>query len=294
MKIEPNRCFFGDAAELATVLPDDSVHCIITSPPYWSLRSHLPEGSPLKPLEIGCENSPSEYFKRLVVIFRELRRALRPDGTFFLNVGDCYAGGDSRRPAKTRRSNKPFRKGHHVPPDGLKPKDLVGLPWMLAFALRNDGWFLCSEIIWNKSRAKPSAVRDRPTLTHEHLFLFARASRYYYDIDAVRQPLIRPQSAMHTRKLYSISGGRGETGASGNGSRTRVIRSNPAGRNRSTVWTLPSVNDPGPSVGAFPAGLAEPCVLAGCPTRWHRAGPICRNRDDARGFGSLRTTLHRV
>jgi DNA modification methylase len=181
----------GDALATLRTVPDESVHCIVTSPPYWGLRDYR-----LKPLlwddgwrgAFGLEPTPQLYVQHCVAIFREARRVLRDDGTLWLNMGDSYNQGPKGQGSLLTRRGKrvgPNRSNHQI---GLKPKDLIGLPWRVAFALQADGWWLRTEIIWHKKNPMPESVRDRPTRAHEYLFLFAKSARYYYDAAAIQEP----------------------------------------------------------------------------------------------------------
>ena len=178
----------GDAMEVLATMPDASVHCCVTSPPYWGLRNYGVDGA------YGLEPTLDEYLDRMVEVFREVRRVLRDDGTLWLNCGDAYAsGGKGFRPGSGRaddlvREDSPRNRNGGLVPDGLKPKDLIGLPWRMAFALQDDGWWLRSDIIWAKPNPMPESVTDRPTSAHEHVFLLTKQARYYYDADAVREP----------------------------------------------------------------------------------------------------------
>ena len=216
-------------------LPDRSVHCIITSPPYWGLRDYGVEG------QIGLEPTPEEYVQRIVAVFREARRVLRDDGTTWLNLGDCYA-----------RSRSAW---------GLKAKDLVGIPWRVAFALQEDGWYLRSDIIWHKPNPMPESVRDRPTKAHEYVFLLAKSPRYFYDADAVREE-------SHYRAPKGSGTGRGRYSGDEMGSvPSGGVSANPLGRNRRDVWTIPTRPYKGAHFATFPPALVEPCLLAGTSER---------------------------
>ncbi len=187
--------YHGDALEVLRTLPDGSVNCCVTSPPYWGLRDYGILG------QIGLEKTPGEYVSKMVEIFREVRRVLLEDGTLWLNLGDCYAtgAGSYRNPgsdveviqhggiqALTRDYAR--QQPNRMPIKGLKPKDMVGIPWRIAFALQADGWWLRRDIIWHKSNPMPESVKDRPTTAHEYIFLMSRAERYYYDYEAVKEP----------------------------------------------------------------------------------------------------------
>lgn len=187
------RLLHGDCREVLRGLPDASVHCCITSPPYWGLRNYLPADHPQKHLEIGSEPTLQEWVATMVDVFREVRRVLRDDGTLWLNLGDSYC---STAPGTT---NAPQRKGSKAQPGawavpraqtpiGLKPKDLTGQPWRVAFALQDDGWWLRQELIWAKRNPMPESVTDRFTKAHEHVFLLSKSERYWFDLDAVKEP----------------------------------------------------------------------------------------------------------
>lgn len=172
----------GDARQVLPQLPDNLFQCCVTSPPYWSLRNYDIAG------QIGLEDSLEEYLKSLVEVFREVHRVLRDDGTLWLNIGDSYTSGGRRWRAPDKKN--PIRAMDVRPPtpEGLKPKDLVGVPWRLAFALQDIGWYLRADIIWNKPNCQPESVKDRPTRSHEYIFLFSKSERYVYDNESVRGP----------------------------------------------------------------------------------------------------------
>ena len=172
----------GDAQEALTLLPDESIQTVLTSPPYWSLRDYEVED------QIGRNDSLASYVESIVSTFEEVRRVLRADGTVWLNVGDSYTSGNRKYRAPDRKNRARAMKVRPPTPDGLKPKDLIGVPWRLAFALQDMGWWLRSEIVWHKPNAHPESVRDRPTKAHETVFLLSKGQDYYYDIDAVRGP----------------------------------------------------------------------------------------------------------
>ena len=193
----------GDALEVLKTLPSESVNCCITSPPYYGLRDYGVDG------QIGLDQTPGQYVERLVTVFREMRRVLRDDGTFWLNIGDSYAGswgnygGQNRGRGKQREITTGSQAHQRAydglerwrPPtsmklDGLKAKDLIGIPWMLAFALRADGWYLRSEIIWHKPNPMPESVKDRPTKAHEQIFLLSKSPKYYYNYEAIKEPFV--------------------------------------------------------------------------------------------------------
>lgn len=255
----------GDAVERLRDLPDGSARACVTSPPYYGLRDYGAPG------QIGLEPRPEDYVARLVEVFREVRRVLSDDGTLWLNLGDCYAAtgksGGGSQGERWERSGADFvgpRGGKWRPaPPGLKPKDLVGIPWTVAFALRAEGWYLRSDIIWAKPNPMPESVEDRPTKSHEYLFLLAKSERYYFDSEAVRLPVSRnrkkgggpsfPMLGDHVR----ASGSRGK--------QARRIYDTAKGANVRSVWTVRTRPFSGAHFATFPPALIERCVLAGCP-----------------------------
>uniref|UniRef100_A0A6M3J8F3 site-specific DNA-methyltransferase (cytosine-N(4)-specific) n=1 Tax=viral metagenome TaxID=1070528 RepID=A0A6M3J8F3_9ZZZZ len=255
----------GDVLDVLEDQPDGAFSCCVTSPPYWGLRDYGHDG------QIGLEQTPEEYVARMVEVFGEVRRVLRDDGTLWLNLGDSYAAS-----AGSHRAYKPHLAGsddlnvprRFPPPSGLKPKDLVGIPWRVAFALQADGWYLRSDIIWHKPNPMPESVTDRPTKAHEYVFLLSKSARYYYDADAVREPMA-PSYA--ERYAYSFGGQKNEhltaEDAHGPGSRTHPIgdRVPGTGRNKRTVWTVATAPFSGAHFACFPPALIKPCVMAGCP-----------------------------
>lgn len=187
------RILHGDCRTVLSSLEAESVNCCLTSPPYFGLRSYLPAAHPDKGLEIGLEQSPAEYVEALVNVFREVRRVLRKDGVLWVNIGDSYASGPSgsligSTLEGSQSGQIAFRevtKSKKVP-DGLKSKDLIGIPWMLAFALRADGWWLRGDHVWGKPNGMPESTQDRPTRSHEYVFLLTKSATYWYDCEAVR------------------------------------------------------------------------------------------------------------
>ncbi len=265
-----------EAETLARSLPDNSINAVICSPPYYGLRSYLPDDHAEKGREIGLEDTPAAYVERLVAVFREIRRVLRPDGVCWLNLGDSYAGsgrglmGDgtpSDRGDAKQGTNRGTTVGVFNKPDwdGLAPKNLIGIPWRVAFALQADGWWLRSDIIWHKPNPMPESVTDRPTRAHEYVFLLTKSERYWYDADAIREPLALPDAADGTR----IFGGKHKNGANVAHARTtgRAYDAAPDGRNKRTVWTVPTEPKPFSHFAMFPQALIEPMVLAGCPAQ---------------------------
>lgn len=262
----------GDAAEVLKGFPSESVNMCVTSPPYFGLRDYGMPG------QIGNEPSPEEYISRLLEVFREVRRVLREDGTLWLIIGDSYAGsgrGIWSKPVDERPDNKQLYlvKGGGAPETAskltgkLKPKDMIGIPWMLAFAMRDDGWYLRSDVIWEKPNCLPEPVSDRPTKSYEHVFIFARSAHYYYDKEAVMEPIAssterRYKSGVSDKNKYVSVGI--ETGQKLFRPRSRSDMSDM--RNKRDVWRI-STNQKRVRghYAIFPEKLVEPCVLAGCP-----------------------------
>src|SRR5665648_160166 len=190
--LEVNRIYCMDNRKGLKMLEDNSIDCCVTSPPYWGLRDYGVDG------QIGLEQTPEEYVQEMINVFREVKRALKPEGNLWLNLGDSYAGsgkgawehGKGQKETYIATKDSPQCK---IPktPDDLKPKDLVGIPWMVAFALRTDGWYLRQDIIWAKPNPMPESVTDRCTKSHEYIFLLTKSARYYYDADAIREPNAR-------------------------------------------------------------------------------------------------------
>nr|WP_260580283.1 site-specific DNA-methyltransferase [Sphingopyxis sp. PET50] len=175
------RLVVGDARKVLKDFPDDHFQCVVTSPPYWGLRDYGIDG------QIGAENDVNIYIEDLVALFGEVRRTLRSDGTLWLNIGDSYTSG-GRTWRDTDSKNKGRGMDYRAPtPEGLKPKDLIGVPWKLAFALQADGWYLRTDIVWNKPNCQPESVKDRPTRSHEYVFLFSKSEKYYYDWESVKE-----------------------------------------------------------------------------------------------------------
>lgn len=261
----------GDAWELAPTLAPQSIHTIVTSPPYWGLRDYGEPG------QFGLEPTPEAYVARLVELFALLRPALRDDGTVWLNLGDSFAGARSagggtmagfndryfgRETDGGKQAEVDTSKPSRPQVDGLKPKDLVGIPWRVAFALQADGWYLRSDIIWHKPNPMPESVTDRPTKAHEYVFLLSKQARYYYDAEAIKEPAqdwgTRDRSnGKYTSGDVPISGGKHHGLTDSNNAES--------GRNKRTVWTVPTRPFSQAHFAVFPPDLIRPCILAGCP-----------------------------
>lgn len=248
----------GDSLNVLPTMPDKSVHCCVTSPPYYGLRDYGAVG------QIGLEQTPDEYVAKIVSVFRAVRRVLRDDGTVWLNLGDSYSGsGRGNNPNGKQGSNKgtsfdPENSGYV--PVGLKPKDLIGIPWRVAFALQADGWYLRSDIIWHKPNPMPESVKDRPTKSHEYIFLLAKSQRYYYDGEAVKEESAYPDD---DRKARQDSRNKSMPTIEMNGMRPGSA-TYPT-RNKRDVWTVTTKPYKGAHFATFPPDLIEPCIKAGCP-----------------------------
>ena len=271
------RVIVADVLDGLGQLPDASVQCIVTSPPYWGLRNYGVEG------QIGLEPTPEAYVERMVAVFREVRRVLRDDGTLWLNMGDGYAQSEIRnRNGESEGFYRPCRDGvaqtGRRQDHGLKPKDLIGMPWRLAFALQADGWWLRSDIIWSKPNPMPESVTDRPTKAHEYVFLLTKAARYFYDAEAVKEASeypedIRPPNGSEApgqrlseckRESVERGGFNGKTNALPGREAFKAYRNT---RNRRTVWEIPTQSFSGAHFATFPEALVEPCIKAGTSER---------------------------
>jgi DNA modification methylase len=246
----------ADANEGLRQIKDGSVQTCITSPPYWGLRDYGSDD------QLGLEPTPEEYTENLVAVFREVRRVLRDDGTLWLNLGDSYIGGGRGGQSAAKRSAgwQPDYALRGYVPTGMKAKDLVGIPWRVAFALQADGWYLRSDIIWHKPNPMPESVTDRPTKAHEYLFLLTKSPRYYYDADAIREEAAVDTSGQTIRyggSKYGDSDDPHHATKSGNAYEFT------GKRNRRTVWTVTTKPFSGAHFAVFPPDLIEPCVLAG-------------------------------
>jgi len=280
------RIIQGDALSVLQSLPAASVHTVVTSPPYWKLRSYLPDDHPDKAREISNEDTIGEYIDRLVAVFREVRRVLRADGTVWMNLGDGYVGPvggnqglSGQRATRTHTVRMPKKA---LP--GLKRKDLIGIPWKVAFALQDDGWWLRTDIVWEKPNPTPESVQDRPTRVHEYLFLLTPSARYYYDPVAIMEPVTGgANSRGNGVNPKAKSPGSWQTGPGAHDSRVGRHKQNPSFsaattgmvtmRNKRSVWKIAPQPYPGEHYATFPEELVEPCVLAGTSERG--ACPVC-------------------
>lgn len=265
------RILEGDCAEQLKSLKDGSVNCCVTSPPYYGLRDYGCEG------QIGLEETPDAFIAKLVNVFREVKRVLASDGTLWVNMGDSYAGGGGGNYNKTGISDA---GGQHITNVRnksswldeclLKPKDLIGIPWKLAFALQSDGWYLRQDIIWHKPNPMPESVTDRCTKNHEYIFLLAKSKQYYFDSEAMKEPCVESSIARQKRGVSEnnkwVDGAKGQTPHSmsqkrGNDPNREVSTT----RNKRSVWTVNTRSYKGAHFATYPPELIKPCILAGCP-----------------------------
>jgi DNA modification methylase len=247
----------GDCRSILPTLPEGSVHCCITSPPYFGLRDYGHPG------QIGLERSPDAFVQELVAVFREVRRVLRDDGTLWLNLGDTYNAYNANRGPSTSISDGTFGRDHPTHQRGLttptlKNKDLIGIPWRVALALQNDGWYLRQDIIWHKPNPMPESVTDRCTKAHEYLFLLTKSPRYYFDSEAIKETAVKGAAGSSFNK--------GKTATHQMGRSSDKDRADSGTRNRRSVWTVATRPFKDAHFATFPPDLIEPCVLAGCPT----------------------------
>jgi len=213
--------FEGDALYTLQNLPSESIQCVVTSPPYWGVRDYGIDG------QIGLEDTLSQFINKLVAIFAEIKRILKPNGVLWVNVGDSYTSGNRGYRAPDKKNKARAMSIRPDTPEGLKRKDLLGIPWRVAFALQDDGWFLRSDIVWYKPNAMPESVKDRPSKAHEYLFMLSKSEQYFYDREAVK-----------------------EIGVSGKL------------RNRRSVWSINTQGFPGAHFATFPIELIRPCILS--------------------------------
>lgn len=267
----------GDVIEKLKEIESGTVHCCLTSPPYWALRDYGCDG------QLGLEETPEEYIESMVGVFREVKRVLRDDGTLWINIADSYAGsGKAGKNPELLKNHKMFGKpkseydasimAKPTPvPRGLKPKDLIGIPWRLAFALQADGWWLRSDIIWQKPNPMPESVTDRPTNAHEYVFLLAKSQRYFYDAEAIKEPAVGGTDMGLLRNKTFVDGKNISAHAESIRQRQEMgIDSRTAGtgfRNKRSVWTVATQPYPNAHFACYPPKLITPMILAGSSPR---------------------------
>lgn len=295
------KILVGDVRQKLAELPDESVQCVVTSPPYWGLRDYGVAG------QLGLEATPAEYVAAMVEVFGQVRRVLKPDGTLWMNLGDSYAGsgrgmgdtkttnkgneasrgvGGSKLPCgrhENARQNGNIGRAWVKPPEGLKPKDLVGIPWRVAFAMQADGWWLRSDIIWHKPSPMPESITDRPTKAHEYIFLLAKSESYFYDAEAIKEKAgnnTHPRRAKNFRPSGWANGSDHSAIAHQTAKTHRKCAAATSGvkqnksfddamcemveyRNKRSVWTVPSRPYKEAHFATYPPDLIKPCILAG-------------------------------
>jgi DNA modification methylase len=290
-----NHIYQGDALEVLSTLPHKSINCCVTSPPYWGLRDYGVDG------QLGLEKTPDEYVEKLVEIFREVKRVLRDDGTLWLNLGDSYAGSGKASGQKPEHKNCgkiKQKRGYDVPSAtpsktiGLKPKDLIGIPWMVAFALRAGGWYLRQDIIWHKPNPMPESVTDRCTKSHEYIFLMSKSSKYYYDQESIKtniSDITIKRLMQDTRWQNGFNRVPGKTngnmkavgelrkGYDHRGTGDKKLASHSGNyaadgsiigdgmTNKKSVWTVTTKPFSEAHFATFPPELIVDCIKAGCP-----------------------------
>lgn len=281
-----DRIITGDSLTELKKLPDQCVHCVVTSPPYWGLRDYKTAG------QIGLEKSPEEFIQNLVIVFREVHRVLKNNGTLWIIIGDsyCHSGGQYSTVKSTLQGSQPgpdeygMAKRFKKHSAGLKTKDLVGVPWMLAFALRADGWYLRQDIIWHKPNPMPESVQDRCTRAHEYIFMLTKSAKYFYDHSAIKTVAINPSDDARRIAMATING-KSAPAAERNGIRKTdkqrghsrrhngfndrwdnltVNQQISLGANKRSVWTVATEGFKGAHFATFPAELIMDCIKAGC------------------------------
>jgi len=274
-----NKIYQGNSLEVLKTLPSESVNCCITSPPYWGLRDYGVGG------QLGLEKTPEEYVQNLVSVFKEVKRVLKKDGTCWLNLGDSYLSdgtkemsakegsgiqADQRAKNENYRGTTPTRNARYYKNTNLKRKDLVGIPWRVAFALQADGWYLRQDIIWAKPNPMPESVTDRCTKSHEYIFLLAKSQKYYFDNEAIREPvkdvsLKRAEYGWDSDRPSTKNASMGGEGIHTEKMGTRFV--NPTGRNKRSVWTVTTKPYSEAHFATFPEDLIVPMIKAGCPPK---------------------------
>lgn len=258
-----NRIEFGNCMEIMQKWVDEGVkvNTCVTSPPYYGLRDYGVGG------QLGLEETPKQYIDNMVKVFRSVRELLTDDGTLWVNIGDSYAMSSMRGKNSPFNSIDQSKQGiAHIDrniPNNMKPKDLMGIPWMLAFALRDDGWYLRQDIIWHKPNPMPESVKDRCTKSHEYIFLLSKSPKYYFDNESIKEP------SVHAGKIvkYNQSKYVDENGKKIKGYETHVTKDTLVNdtRNKRDVWSVNVKPYKGAHFATFPMELIEPCIKAGCP-----------------------------
>lgn len=260
-----NKIICSDCLEVMADWPDNCIQCCVTSPPYWGLRDYGHNG------QLGLEKTPEEYVDKMVRVFQEVKRVLKDDGTLWLNLGDSYNGSghkDIQINSPKQMTSRGARSQRGTQVVTLKPKDIVGIPWRVAFALQKDGWYLRQDIIWHKPNPMPESVTDRCTKAHEYIFLFTKSARYYYNAKAIAEPWTSGRNDMRahgvrTGAAYIQQGNVMDNSNRGPRKAERNEHDYRGGRNKRSVWTVPLHPFPDAHFATFPPKLIEPCILAG-------------------------------
>ena len=262
MKTE--KIYQGNCIEVLKDFPDESIDCVVTSPPYWGLRDYNEEE------QLGLEETPEEFVANLVKVFSEVKRVLKSSGSVWLNLGDSYAmssmrGKNSEFKGAVNQSKQGIVGIDKKIPIGLKPKDLVGIPFRVAFALQADGWYLRQDIIWHKPNPMPESVQDRCTKSHEYIFLLTKSPKYFYDIDAIREPFnIGALKRVNQNIKKQIGSKRGNGGLKPNGN-MKAVGDQEKGANKKSVWKITTKPYKEAHFATFPIELPITCIKAGCP-----------------------------
>jgi DNA modification methylase len=260
---ENGKLYCGSAIEVLQQMSAESVDCVITSPPYFKLRSYTDDER-----EIGKETNPYDFVQSLVEVFREVRRVLKKDGTVWLNLGDTYlnSGAGNKKPSGFQQKSQSATEGNlsqyspkrqYLKAEGLKTKDLIGIPWRVAFALQEEGWWLRQDIIWHKPNPMPESVRDRCTKAHEYIFLLTKSKKYFYDNEAIKEPVKQDWGTRNRKNGKYHKEGSGLQPHSG-------LEKSYLKKNKRSVWSVAPKPFKGAHFATFPPKLIEPCILAGC------------------------------
>jgi len=253
--MKTNKIYHGDSLAVLSGMPDGFAQCCVTSPPYWGLRDYGVDG------QAGLESTPEAYIENMVDIFAQVRRVLKDDGTLWVNIGDSYVAPKTGSPGNKstitggqRNQNEAGKRPDKKHAGALKPKDMIGIPWMLAFALRADGWYLRQDIIWHKTNGLPESVKDRCTSSHEHIFLLSKRPKYYFDADAIAEPAKwerwgnQTENKIHQGKAGYLAGA------------DLPVRDT---KNKRDVWSIPTKGFVGAHFATYPPDLIRPCIMAG-------------------------------
>lgn len=265
--LETNKIYCGNCIDILKTFPDKSVNCCITSPPYYGLRDYGVSG------QIGNKDTPEQYIENLVNIFEEVKRILKDDGVLWLNLGDSWlgTGGDRKNPSNNKMFNDiqkqnpkegRYKRNQNMKASGIKCKDLIGIPWMAAFALREAGWYLRQDIIWAKGNPMPESVKDRCTKSHEYIFLLTKSRKYYFDNESIKEPRVSSHGSGNKQRKQRPSS---EILHKGNQAGSIPYDGNEILRNKRDVWNVNTKPYKEAHFATFPDTLIEPCVLAGCP-----------------------------